>query len=138
MRVSPMGAVKDGLGDRERLAVGAYVVDSEERSAFLVGEHGGGHGAEDALGRFLYPGDASYEPLARSSYEKGETEVRYGPQVAEQGQVVVQVLPEPDAGVHDDVLRPHTRRDSVLGPRLEKVLDLVQHVLIARPSLHGL
>src|SRR5215218_5563161 len=140
MRASPAEGAgpKHGFGDRERFAVSGHVVHPEEGHALLIGEYRCRHRAEEALSGHLYARDLSYEPLARGTDEDRETQIYDSVQILKERQVVPEVLPEADAGIHDYVLGPDTRRDGILGPPREELPDLAHHVLVVGFHLHGL
>src|SRR5215217_9313903 len=138
MRASPAGGVEHGFGGCERFTVGAHVVHPEEARAPFVSEHRCGHRAGDPISRLLYTRDLLNEAFARGPDQDRETQIYDGVQVAQERQVVLEVLPVADAGIHDYVLGPDARRDSVLGPLSQEVSDLANHVLVVGVLLHGL
>src|SRR3712207_6558041 len=58
--------------------------------------------------------------------------------MSKEREVLLERLPEADAGVEDYVLLFHARRDGALGPPVEEVAHLTHHVVVAGVALHGL
>ena len=86
--------------------MGPHVVDPKQPHPLHHGEEVGGHGAVDPLGRVLHPGKLPDGALAGKPHQDRVAQGHDLVQAAEEGEVVLQELPEAEPRVQDHLGHP--------------------------------